>query len=182
MCMWIMKSGTDLNVNAPRPLESALVVSVRSFRHQAANGSMYEFENVVSSLCKTTLCCPDNEMPARRKLYRSFKYIGLRDRFEDKLSSMDHFDVLENHHDLILLVIDNPWQMHLLNQVKGWRDHPAKKACYIMECWPKEFSNWRLLMEPFGNFDHIFLGLASSVSVLSKKLTFRVIIFPLGLI
>ena len=163
-----------------RSLESVLLLSVRSFRHQAANGSLYEFEDVIASFCDTTICCPVNEMAGRRKIYRSAKYLGLSDRFADCVSSMAHLDKLETHHNLILVVLDNPWQMHLLNQIKGWRDHPAKKVCYVSECWPRELSEWRLMKEPFSNFDHIFLGLASSVPVLASQIDTPCSYLPCG--
>jgi len=151
------------------PLNSVLLLSVRSSRLQAANGVFYEFEDLITTLCDTTLCCPANEMSAHRKCYRIARYAGLSDRVADGISSMGKLNVLEDHHDIILLVLDNPWQMHLINQVKGWRDHPAKKVCYITECWPKELTNWRLLKEPFTNFDHIFLSIAATVPVLANE-------------
>jgi len=167
-------------MRTPETLESVLLLSVRSFRHQVANGSLYEFEDVVSELCDTTLCCPSTEMSGRRKRYRSARYLGLNDRAAEAMASMGHLHELQSHHDLILLVLDNPWQMHLLNQVRGWREHPAKKVCYISECWPRELSQWRLMKEPFANFDYIFLGTASSVPVLANLIDVPCSYLPCG--
>jgi len=167
-------------MNTVKTLESVLLLSVRNFRHQAANGSLYEFEDVITTLCDTTLCCPENEQSGRRKRYRSARYLGLDDTKADRLASMSHLDVLHSHHDLIVLVLDNPWQMHLLNQVRGWRDHPARKVCYISECWPKELLQWRLMKEPFSNFDHVFLGTASSVPILDGMIDVPCSYLPCG--
>lgn len=172
----------DLNsgVTTSKTLDSVLLLSVRGFRHQAANSSLYEFEDVISGFCDATLCCPVNERSMHRKCYRSFKSLGLSHRFSDRVSAMAHISELEAHHDLILLVLDNPWQMHLLNQLKGWRDHPAKKVCYISECWPRELTQWRLFKEPFNNFDHVFLGMASSVALLREKIDVPCSYLPCG--
>jgi len=167
-------------MNTPKTLESVLILSVRNFRHQAANGSLYEFEDVITALCDTTLCCPENEQSGRRKRYRSARYLGLNPVRADSIASMAHLDALQPHHDLIVLVLDNPWQMHLLNQVRGWREHPAKKVCFISECWPKELSQWRLMKEPFCNFDHVFLGTASSVPLLGNLIDVPCTYLPCG--
>jgi len=167
-------------MSTAKTLESVLLLSVRNFRHQAANGSLYEFEDLITGLCDSILCSPENEKSGSRKRYRSARYLGFGHSLADSLASMGHLNELEVDHDLIMLVLDNPWQMHLLNQVRGWREHPAKKICYISECWPGQLSQWRLMKEPFSNFDHIFLGTASSVPVLANLIDIPCSYLPCG--
>ena len=78
------------------------------------------------------------------------------------------------------MVADNPYQLHLLNHIKGWRNHPARKACYLTELWPKSFDCKHLVYEPFQDYDHIFVGLSHAVPVLKEKLGVSCSYLPVG--
>ena len=58
--------------------------------------------------------------------------------------------------------------MHLINSIQGWRDKVRHRACYIAEMWEPDLHNWRLLQEPFSNFDRIFLGVTLCTAGLEK--------------
>lgn len=151
---------------------SILVVSVRGYRFQAANGCIYEFEDLLTDLESAQLYCPGDEFAfpfdLARKVYRTAKYAGCSDRLAAKIAPFPQDLVLDREYDLLFAVLDNPWQMHLLESIKGWRDKCRKTACFIAEMWMPDLSNWRLAKEPWDDFDHVFLGVTQCIDGLSK--------------
>lgn len=145
-----------------------LVISVRGFRFQVANCSIYEFEDMLCSLEGAQLYAPEQEFPVARAMYRVAKYATRSDRIASSVSPFPTEILLENEYDFLFAVLDNPWQMHLLESIKNWRDKCRYKACYIMETWKPSFDDWRLAYEPFKNFDQIFSGTVHCVEALAK--------------
>lgn len=145
-----------------------LVVSARGFRFQVANCSIYEFEDVLCELEGASLYAPTHERELARKIYRIAKYITHSERIASSVSPFPAEILLENDYDLLLAVLDNPWQMHLLESIQNWREKCRYKACYIMEVWQPNFDDWRLVHEPFQNFDRIFSGIAHCVETLTN--------------
>ena len=144
-----------------------LVVSVRGYRFQAANCCIYEFEDLLVELESAQLFCPGDEdafsFDSARKIYRTAKYAGLSDKLAAKLAPFPEELVLDREYDLLFAVLDNPWQMHLLESIKGWRDKCRKTACFIAEMWMPDLDNWRLIKEPWHNFDRVFLGVTQCI-------------------
>ena len=144
-----------------------LVVSVRGYRFQAANCCIYEFEALLVELESAQLFCPGDEdafsFDSARKIYRTAKYAGLSDKLAAKLAPFPEELVLDREYDLLFAVLDNPWQMHLLESIKGWRDKCRKTACFIAEMWMPDLDNWRLIKEPWHNFDRVFLGVTQCI-------------------
>ena len=145
-----------------------LVVSVREFRFQAANCCIYEFEDLLCDFESAELYTPKSEFDYPRKIYRIAKYISHSDLFSVNLASFPQELSLDHEYDLLFAVLDNPWQMHLLESIQGWRDKCHHTACFIAEMWEPDLSNWRLIQEPWQNFDHVFLGVTHCVEGLRK--------------
>lgn len=149
-----------------------LVVSVRGFRFQVANCCIYEFEDLLANLESAQLHCPSNKyahpFDSARKIYRTAKYADWDDFVAAKISPFPQELILEGEYDLLFALLDNPWQMHLLETIKGWRDKCRQTACFIAEMWLPDLKNWRLTKEPWDNFDHIFLGVTQCIAGLSK--------------
>ena len=149
-----------------------LVVSVRGFRFQAANCCIYEFEDLLQDLESTQLHCPGDEFAfpfdSARKIYRTAKYAGLSDPTAAKIAPFPQELILDREYDLLFAVLDNPWQMHLLETIKGWREKCRTTACFIAEMWMPDLKDWRLIKEPWDDFDRIFLGVTRCIDGLSK--------------
>lgn len=145
-----------------------LVVSVRGFRFQVANCSIYEFEDLICDIEQAKVYAPNSEFDWARKIYRLAKYFSHSDRFAGFMAPFPHQLTLDREYDLLFAVFDNPWQMHLLESIKGWQDRCRHKACFIVEIWQPDLNNWRLLEEPFQNFEHIFLGVKHCTKQLAK--------------
>lgn len=150
--------------NEPR----ILIVSVRGFRFQVANCAIYEFEDLICDLESAQLHAPSQEFDLARKIYRCAKYVTGSDSFASSIAPFPAEILLENEYDLLFVVCDNPWQLHILESVKNWREKCRHKACYVMETWKLNFDDRRLASEPFKNFDHIFAGTTHCVETYSK--------------
>ena len=145
-----------------------LVLSVRGFRFQAANCCIYEFEDLLRDLEKADMYAPSNEFSWARKVYRAAKYSSRSAKFAARVAPFPQEVSLDGEYDLIFAVLDNPWQMYLLESIPGWRDKCKYAACYIAEMWEPDLKDWQLLQEPFENFDRIFLGVTHCAEGLSK--------------
>ncbi len=147
-----------------------LVVSVRGFRFQAANCCIYELEDLLTDLESAQLYTPipDRGFDKARKMYRGAKYIGVSDNFAWKIAPFPEELVLSQEYDLLFAVLDNPWQFHLLESIKGWRDKCRHTACFITEMWQPDLKIKRLFKEPWSNFDRVFLGVTQCVAGLNE--------------
>lgn len=163
--MLISSSSVDADkLESPR----ILVVSVRGYRFQAANCCIYEFEDLLRDLESAQLYEPKGEFDFARKIYRTAKYAGLSDSFAAKVAPFPEKLTLDHEYDLLFAILDNPWQMHLLESIKGWQDKCRHTACFISEMWEPDLKNWRLFKEPWSSFDHVFLGVTRCLEGLSK--------------
>jgi len=147
-----------------------LVISVRGFRFQAANCCIYEFEDLLTNFESAQLYTPipDRGFDTARKIYRGAKYISGSDRFALRAAPFPEELVLEHEYDLLFAVLDNPWQFHLLESIKGWRDKCRHTACFITEMWQPDLEIKRLFKEPWSSFDHVFLGVTQCVAGLNE--------------
>lgn len=147
-----------------------LVLSVRGFRFQAANCCIYELEDLLTDLESAQLYSPipDRGFDIARKIYRGVKYLGGSDNFASKVAPFPEELVLSQEYDLLFAVLDNPWQFHLLESIKGWRDKCRHTACFITEMWEPDLKIERLFKEPWSSFDHIFLGVTQCVAGLNE--------------
>jgi hypothetical protein len=145
-----------------------LLLSVKGIQSQVANACLYEFEDIICNIEGVDVFIPQNDFPWRRKIYRLARYITQSDFVASTITPFPITISLEREYDLLFAVLDNPWQMYMVNTIKGWRDRTKLAACYIGEVWEKDFDNWRLLQEPFKSFDHIFVGVSHCVDKLSQ--------------
>ena len=147
-----------------------LVVSVRGYRFQAANCCIYELEDLLLDLESAQLYTPvpERQFELARKIYRGTKYISGSDKIASSVAPFQPELVLEEEYDLLFAVLDNPWQFHHLESIKGWREKCRHTACFITEMWQPDLQDARLFKEPWSNFDHVFLGVTQCVAGLNK--------------
>ena len=155
-----------------------LVISMRGFRFQVANCCIYEFEDLLCNLEQADLYCPSGRFPTARKVYRTTKLLSRSFELAAKVAPFPKEFTIDGEYDLIFAVLDNPWQMYLLESIPGWRDKCHRAACYIAEMWAPDLHNWKLLQEPFHIFDRIYLGVTHCVAGLSKLIEHPVVYIP----
>lgn len=159
---------------------SILILSVRNLRKQAANSILFEFEDLIHTFQNTLIYAPTFEHVFSRKAYRTIKKFSSSNHLAQTLSRYPTVDILDDDYELILVVIDNVYQLHLLNHIKGWRNCKAKKACFLAELWPGSLNDPMVLREPFQDYDHIFVGFSNAVSILREKLGVSCSYLPVG--
>ena len=155
-----------------------LVISMRGFRFQVANCCIYEFEDLLCNLEQADLYSPSGQFPVGRRVYRTAKLLSRSFEIAAELAPFPEEFAIDGKYDLVFAVLDNPWQMYLLESIPGWRDKCHRAACYIAEMWAPDLNNWKLLQEPFDIFDRIYLGVTHCVAGLSKLINRPVIYVP----
>jgi len=135
---------------------------------------------LIASVSRADLLCPDDESVQSRKIARLVKYLRGSDLLASRLARFPTQDTLDEAHDLIIVIADNPWQLHALERVRGWREHPARRVCYLAELWPPALKSWRLMREPFALYDHLFIGTTSPVIPLQQLTGVPCSFLPVG--
>ena len=149
---------------APR----TLVISARGFKRPLSNCPLYEFEDLIAAVDGATLHAPPSESDGRRRLWRTAKLLSRSDALASRVAPMPRSFVEAGDFDLLLAVLDNPWQTHLIDTVPRWRERSRVTACVINELWPSDLERARLRREPFARFDHVFLNGAAAVEPLAR--------------
>lgn len=157
-----------------------LVVSSRGFNSAAASCGCYEFEDLICDFDDADLFAPVNTHDLMRKMYRLTKYIGRSDRLAAKITPYPKEFVIEHEYDLLLIIVHNIWDLQLINSIQGWQQKCRYTACLITEIHGTELNNWRVLQEPFQNFDLVFTCTYLCNAKLSHLIDRPVIYLPGG--
>lgn len=157
-----------------------LVVSSRGLNSAAASCGCYEFEDLICDVDDADLFVPVNTHNLMRKMYRLAKYIGRSDRLAAKITPYPKEFVIDREYDLLLIIVHNAWDMQLINSIQGWQEKCRYKACLLTEFHGTGLNDWRLLQEPFQNFDIIFSCMYLCNDRLSKAIDRPVIYIPGG--
>jgi hypothetical protein len=157
-----------------------LVASSRGFNSAAASCGCYEFEDLICDLDDADLFAPVNTHDLLRKMYRLTKYIGRSDRLAAKVTPYPKEFVIDHEYDLLLVIVHYAWDLQLINSIQGWQEKCRHTACLITEIHEKELNNWRILQEPFQNFDLIFACTYLCNVKLSQAIDRPVIYLPGG--
>jgi Glycosyl transferases group 1 len=171
---------TNFDANTDKKTARILVVSSRGFNSAAASCGCYEFEDLICDIDNADLFVPVNDRDLMRKMYRLIKYIGRSDRLAAKLTPYPKDFVIDHEYDLLLIVVHTAWDLQLINSIQGWQTKCRHTACLITEIHEKELNNWRLLQEPFQNFDLIFACTYLANAKLSRAIDRPVIYLPGG--
>jgi Glycosyl transferases group 1 len=171
---------TSFNTSTDKKTARILVLSSRGFNAAAASCGCYEFEDLICDVDDADLFAPVNDRDRLRKMYRMIKYIGRSDRLAAKITPYPKEFVIEHEYDLLLVVVHNVWDLHLVNLAKDWETKCRYKACLLTEIHSSELNNWRVLQEPFQNFDLIFACTYLCNAQLSSLIDRPVIYLPGG--
>jgi hypothetical protein len=151
-----------MSPSTPAPTHSKpariLVASMRNFNDDASSCSLYEFEDCIKDLADTDIFAPVSDYTSLRKLYRTIKYISRSDTLAAKLTPYPTEFVIDQEYDLLLVVVNAAWDLHTISLIQKWREKCRYTACYVAEIFEPDLKDWRMMQEPFRNFDHIFVS------------------------
>ncbi len=158
-----------------------LVVSMRGFNSDAASCALYELEDLIGDWETVDLFAPVHTYDALRKLYRLVKYVGRSERLAETVTPYPKELVLDHDYDLLVVVVNRAWDLQLIGLIQNWRERCRQTVCYITELFEPDLSNWRMLQEPFQNFDHVFVSSDYCYSRLSSLIDRPVTHIPFGI-
>lgn len=171
---------TSFDSNTDKRPARILIVSSRGFNSAAASCGCYEFEDLVCDFDDADLFAPVNTHDLWRKMYRLAKYIGRSDRLAAKITPYPKEFIIEHEYELLLVIVHNAWDLQLINSIQGWQTKCRHVACLITEIHSTELNNWRLLQEPFKNFDLVFACTYLCNAQLSRAIDRPVVYLPGG--
>ena len=75
---------------------------------------------------------------------------------------------LTKRYDLFLVVCQTYWDLFYVNAIEGWKDHCKTSLCWIDELFAAAVPSYKHWLPSLNRFDHVVLGMAGSVDVVSK--------------
>ncbi len=141
------------------------VVSQRRNYDQVGFTGLYEFEDmIVSELTDGVLLEPSGNALSR-PLHKADRVarsrlaqmgIGTGRKARDRSDDDYEFDVL-------FLAVRNAFEVDVLDEMAHWRNRARHTFCYVVELWPPHLRDWKLALQGFQLFDHVFVGLENGV-------------------
>jgi hypothetical protein len=145
------------------------MVSQRNIRKMAAWCSLYEFEDVIAEIddVQRIDLAAGPAFPLRKRAVMSLvwrQYSSLSARINPGLRPV----TIDTEHDLFFFGCINPWELLLLNGVRGWKERCRKKICYMYEMWAGVVPRYVHLLQLLNGFDHVIFGWESSARAVQK--------------
>jgi Glycosyl transferases group 1 len=158
-----------------------LIASMRGFNSDAASCGFYEFEDLICDVEDADLFAPTNTHKNIRKIYRIAKYIGRSERLASRITPYPKEFVADHEYDLLLVIVNTPWDLHTVGLIKGWREKCRHVVCYVTELFEPDLKDWRILQEPFRSFEHVFVSSEYCSSRLGNLIGRPVTYIPYGI-
>ncbi|HXI58228.1 MAG TPA: hypothetical protein VNO55_19310, partial [Polyangia bacterium] len=147
-----------------------LVFSQRQLSRMVYQCSNYEFEDVIGQVDAADLLAPS--LPEETRLVRlGRRAVNKARRSLNLLAGMTmtmNPVTVDRKYDLFFAVFLFPAEVLYLNKVQGWREQSRHAACFLGEVWTKDralLAQYRSLLR---QFDHIFLHIGASVSLVES--------------
>jgi hypothetical protein len=146
----------------------ALVLSMRRLSDLVGFVAVYEFEDVVVDALAADLgsFADVDQLEGRRRLYKLARYVTGSPRVADSLRVPGPAFRIEKDYDLFLPVFNHPYELFALSAVEGWRKRCRFAACYLCEAWDAQMP--RYLVEMLRDFDHVFVGVKTTVDTVQR--------------
>jgi Glycosyl transferases group 1 len=139
------------------------VLSMRQVADLVGYCGLYEFEDLIVELTGAELGRLESleGLDLSRQVYRVARYLTRSHRLADSARPARGRELTRAHYDLFLPVFNHPHELFALKAIEGWRERSRYAACYIGEAWEGQLPPY--LMELLDPFDHVFVGVKSSV-------------------
>ena len=130
--------------------------------------ALYEFEDVVVDTTGAELAkvVEFDALDMSRKIYKLARYVTGSSRVADSVTPAGGPLELQKDYELFLAVFNHPHELFALNAVDGWRRRSRFAAAYLCEAWATLLPVY--LLELLKPFDHIFVGVKSSVDAVAR--------------
>jgi hypothetical protein len=141
-----------------------LILSMRHVADLVGYCALYEFEDLVVDLLGAELGCLESldGLDVPRLVYKFARYLTGSSRLADSVTPARGATLPNETYDLFLPVFNHPYELFALNALEGWRKRSRFAACYLCEAWEGQLPLY--LVELLREFDHVFVGVSSSVA------------------
>ena len=158
----------------------AVVLSMRRVEDLVGYCALYEFEDLIVELLGGELGCIERtdglELP--RLVYKLAHRASGSSRVAESVMPSLGSPLPHRSYDLFLPVFNHPHELFALSAIRGWRERCRVAACYICEAWEGQLESY--LLELLRDFDHVFIGVQSSVAAVAELCKRPVTYVPMG--
>jgi hypothetical protein len=149
-----------------------LILSSRRVRRTLFNCALYEFEDSIADFDDATLFSPTRyhgsiRFDVPRHAQRLARLVGRRPSGPRLVPYPTELE-LGRDYDLLFAVFDNPYDLSLVYTIRNFRERCARVACYVPEVWGPNLEGRRLALEPFAEYDHLFVGTHHDVEAMGR--------------
>ncbi|HMR33246.1 MAG TPA: glycosyltransferase [Geminicoccaceae bacterium] len=147
----------ETDVDPMRTASRILLVSQRRLRDDVANACLYQLEDLLCSIDGVDILAPDRPVIMPGRLYKAARRGGVPAGLARRILRPR---IPEPAHDyeLMIAVLDSYRQVATVHQIREWRRRCGKAICFLAEIWPKDLVESNKLLELYGIFDHVFIG------------------------
>ena len=147
---------------------SVLTLSMRRMADLVAYSSLYEFEDVVTTVtgAERVEVTGQGTLEFSRRSYKYMRLLTGSRAMASKFAIPPKTVQLQGKYDLFFACFNHPHELYALSMLPNWRKHCRLGACYIVELWLHLLP--RYLLEMLSEFDHIFLHSSNTVPEVAR--------------
>ncbi len=147
------------------------VPSWRAFNRAAFNCSLFEFQDVLAETGDADVIYPQPGAyyPLVQKWHRRMLYhdrTGLLARLNPGLERVR----LTRDYEVFVAICQTFWDLVNINAIEDWEARCKTSVCWINEIWAATIPHYQRALSALDRFDHVFVSLKASATVLSTAL------------
>lgn len=152
------------------PAARICLLSARQVRNHVTDAQLYEFEDLLCKLDGVDLLTYSKAPDLPRRIYTLANRVTRSNHLANLVKPNFYSpQVLSQSYDLFFVCFRNIFEIFAVDSIKNWRQRCHKAVCYIEEAWEDQCSHdYKFLLEPLKQFDHIFLGKRSSLRAIAN--------------
>jgi hypothetical protein len=157
-----------------------VVLSMRQVADLVGYCALYEFEDIIVETMGAELGCLENldGLDLSRIVYKFARHASGSPRLAESVTPGRGTPLPRRSYDLFLPIFNHPHELFALNAVAGWRERARFAACYICEAWEGNLPAY--LLELLRKFDHVFVGVHSTVGAVAEMVGRPCTYLPMG--
>lgn len=135
-----------------------LLLSLRKIQNFTFNSCLYEFEDIIAEVDMADILSPSQYTLQGNIIKKILRHEGKIFNRLINCNPCSNAFVIEKEYDLLMFIIDFPWNILTLNYLKSWRNKCKIACCYLVELWDCDIEKYKHFIEFLNHFDFIFLG------------------------
>jgi hypothetical protein len=173
---------------AERPIPSArphiCMPTWRNFSGRPYRCGLYEAQDVLVEIDDVDLICLERDLTwgarVKSRLQRMAHHYDESRMLIHASEGLKEIK-LRRDYDLLIVIYNSFWDLHLINAIGQWKDYCKISVCWIDELWAASIPRYKRWLNALNQFDYVFTGSKGSVSALSQVLDRPCHWLPLGI-